>query len=79
MAQLQIPITDDLMARLKALAALRRITLAELVNKALARTARRNRFNKFAASQPLGLAQAETKPQATGRVEPQTSTPRVRV
>jgi Arc/MetJ family transcription regulator len=40
MAQLQIPITDDLMARLKALAALRQMTLTELVNKVLTRTTR---------------------------------------
>jgi hypothetical protein len=37
MAKLQIPIPDELMAKLKAKAALRGQTLAELINKALAR------------------------------------------
>ena len=39
MAQLQVEIPDDVMAKLKAKAALRELTLKALVNKILARAA----------------------------------------
>jgi hypothetical protein len=38
MAKLQVPIPDDLMARLKAIAASRRMTLQSYVNKTLERS-----------------------------------------
>jgi hypothetical protein len=40
MAQLQIPISDELLAKLKAKALLRRETLRALVNRILTRAAR---------------------------------------